>query len=295
MKKLRHAHDDPKGEMHSGVPWSVLAAGAREYWQGITAAIRRPWWAYSVSPNCRRHEGLSDLVFRFDDPVWLSLYPPNGRDCMCCIEHLRAEDVEKRRFGTATYRGREVPVVGKNRAENRGYRMHRLSADRRPVTPDSGWLGRPVACVPDEVYRGASVSHAGGGFIVPPDVSLPYGDPEDRHLPVATRRLAALRIQVTVELAQILLAESAGQAVSRATAVLWAQAWNVDLEDGAALAAQSEHVAAIQARGLDLEAAATLSANELQAEGVILPGTGPQRLGPGHTRRRLHPNRDDTR
>lgn len=276
MKKMSHAHDDLDGKIHSGVPWSVVAHAARKYWQGINNAISRPWWAYSVGPgpSCRHHEGLTDLVFRFDDPLWRSLYPPNDRNCTCGVRNLTAQQVEQNRLGTATYEGHEVPVVGKRHAENRGYRMHRLSAERRRVTPDARWLGRPVACQPEEVYQRGS--YAGGGMIVPPTVSLPYADPEDRALPVATRRLAALRRHVTIELARIVLAESAGKAVSRSAAVLWAQAWDVDLDEGAALAAQSRHVAEVEAQGLNLESAAAQSACELAAAGQTLPGTAAQ-------------------
>ncbi len=85
-----------------------------------------------------------------------------------------------------------------------------------------------------------------------------------------------LRIHVTIGLAQVLLAESVGKAISRSAAVLWAEAWGVGLEDGAALAAQSRHVADIEAQGMDLESAAALSARQLAATGVALPGSAAQ-------------------
>ncbi|MCY3590919.1 MAG: hypothetical protein OXH32_04690 [Acidobacteria bacterium] len=219
-----------------------MAVAGRRYWQAIQNAMNRPWWVYSCGPrDCRHHEGLSDLVFSFDDPIWRSLYPPNSPDCMCSVRKYTSANVEERSFDeTASYDGREVPVVGREYSENRGHRMHRLSADRRKVEPDPGWLGRPVACEPAEVYRGSRYSFQSGGMIVPPDVPLPYQDAGDRSLPVGVRRLAALREKITIGVAQVLSAESVEQAVRRSPgAILWAQAWGVDLEDGAALAAQS--------------------------------------------------------
>ncbi len=249
LRKLRHRRDDPHGKRRldsddfGGKSWSVVAVAARRYWQGIQNAIARPWWVYGwySGSSCQHHEGLSDLVFRFDDPIWRSLYPPNGSYCMCRVRHCTAAKVEEDSFDeTASYDGREVPVVGREYSENRGHRMHRLSADRRKVEPDPGWLGRPVACEPAEVYRGSRYSFEGGGMIVPPDVSLPYQDAGDRSIPVGVRRLAALREEITIDVARVLLAESVEQAVRRSPgAILWAQAWDVDLEDGAALAAQS--------------------------------------------------------
>ncbi|MCY3968441.1 MAG: hypothetical protein OXG74_00780 [Acidobacteria bacterium] len=247
LRKLRHRNDDPRGRKRldsddfGGKSWSVVAACARRYWSAVMNAMTRPWWAYHCFHGCRGHEGLSDLVFRFDDPIWRSLYPPNGPDCMCSVRKYTAANVEELSFDeTATYDGREVSVVGREYSENRGYRMHRLSADRRKVEPDPGWLGRPVACEPAEVYKGRGYLFRGGGMIVPPDVSLPCQDADDRSLPVGVRRLAALREEVTIGVAQVLLAESVDQAVRRSPgAIFWAQAWDVDLEDGAALAAQS--------------------------------------------------------
>jgi len=224
IRKLRHRHDDPSGKKYSDEPWSVVASRARRYWQGIQNAIARPWWVYDCGPNCRHHEGLSDLVFRFDDPIWRSLYPPNGRDCMWGVRKFTAANVEERSFDeAATYCGREVSVVGRHHAENRGYRMHRLSADRREVTPYPGWLGRPVACEPAEVYKGSRYSFEGGGMMVPPDVSLPDANPGDRSLPVATRRLAALRLDVLTGLAAILLSGGPELAAQRSPAGITSQ------------------------------------------------------------------------
>jgi len=237
VKKLRHDHDDMAGDRHSGEPWSVVASQARQYWNQASNGLNRPWWMYSAHRCC---EGLSDLVFLFDDPIWRSLYPPNSRHCMCGVLALRAVDVEKGRFDDpAIYDGREALVVGRDFAENRGYRLHRLSSERRPVEAQSGWLGRPVACEPAEVYRGSGFSFKGGGMIVPPDVSLPDADPGDRSLPLATRRLATLRLDVLTGLAAILLSDGPEVAAPRSPpAILWAKVWDVDVADGEALALQ---------------------------------------------------------
>lgn len=255
MKKLRHDLDDPAGERHGGEPVSVVARKARRYWQMTRNAIGRPWWAHSDSPHPERPccSGLSGLVFRFDDPIWRSLYPPNSPRCMCHVRALTRREVAEQRFEeTASYDGREgIPVIGRENAENRGYRLHYLSADRREVTPWKGWSGRPVACEPAEVYNGGRHKFGAGGMIVPPDVSLPDVDPGDRALPVATRRLARLRLHALSGLAAVLVSDplAADEALTYmkrgllpevgsrgSSALLWAKAWDIDVAEAEALA-----------------------------------------------------------
>lgn len=254
LRKLQHLNDDPHGTKRldsddfGGKSWSVVAASACRYWSGIQNGFGRPWWCYDRFYGCAGCEGLSDLVFRFDDPIWRSLFPPNNSRCMCCVRCFTDADVEKRRFDEpALYDGREAVVCGRGNAENRGYRMHRLSAERRKVKPDADWLGRPVACEPAEVYRQSGYLFKGGGMIVPPDVSLPeLGESLGT---VGLRRLAALREDIDAGVAGFLLRALEGSTnIARDPgAILWAQAWGVDLDGGLALAAQSRRLPA----GLD--------------------------------------------
>lgn len=41
------------------------------------------------------HRALHGKVFRYDDPIWASLYPPNGWGCRCTVRQLTAAEVER--------------------------------------------------------------------------------------------------------------------------------------------------------------------------------------------------------
>jgi len=61
-----------------------------------------PWWRYVAIMDKRTrptHAILHDHVYRHDDPVWGSIWPPNGWYCRCRIEPL----TEREAKGTAGY------------------------------------------------------------------------------------------------------------------------------------------------------------------------------------------------
>lgn len=64
-------------------------------------ADRRPWWQYRHgvlrSPKSAReaHQALHGRVFRHDDPVWATIYPPNGWFCTCGVRTLAEGDLAR--------------------------------------------------------------------------------------------------------------------------------------------------------------------------------------------------------
>ncbi len=58
----------------------------------------RPYWVYrSVMGQHTRptHAAMNGMVFRADDPIWRSHYPPNGFNCQCSVYALTAAEVEE--------------------------------------------------------------------------------------------------------------------------------------------------------------------------------------------------------
>ena len=59
----------------------------------------RPWLQYSAVLDERtrpNHRALDNKIFRFDDPIWATAYPPNGFNCRCTVVSLSDEDARAR-------------------------------------------------------------------------------------------------------------------------------------------------------------------------------------------------------
>ncbi len=80
----------------------------------------RPYWQYIAvldGATRLRHRELHGKVFRANDPVWDTIYPPNGFRCRCRVRSLSERQ--------AKARGLEV------------------SSDAAGFTPDPGWASNP--------------------------------------------------------------------------------------------------------------------------------------------------------
>lgn len=68
------------------------------YQRQLANAKDRPYWMYvAVMDGQTRpaHANLNGKVFRFDDPIWQYIYPPNGWGCRCRIRALTAKQLER--------------------------------------------------------------------------------------------------------------------------------------------------------------------------------------------------------
>lgn len=64
---------------------------AGRYQQMMEGAADRPYWQYVAVMDDRTrpaHAALNRTVFRYDDPVWNHIYPPNGFRCRCRVTAL---------------------------------------------------------------------------------------------------------------------------------------------------------------------------------------------------------------
>ncbi len=84
---------------------------AGRYKQMAEMADVRPYWMYdAVNDNRTRpaHRAMDGKVFRADDPIWDSWYPPNGFNCRCRVVALSEHQLKRK--GLKVEKGKSVNV-----------------------------------------------------------------------------------------------------------------------------------------------------------------------------------------
>ncbi len=82
---------------------------AGRYQQFMENAKDRPYWLYtSVMDNRTRpdHKRFNGFVFRYDDPIWRYIWPPNGFNCRCSVRALSEDDVKRLGLTVSSSHGR---------------------------------------------------------------------------------------------------------------------------------------------------------------------------------------------
>ena len=72
---------------------------AGRYQQQLDNAEARPYWQYiSIRDSVTRpsHRKFHSKVFRYDDPIWQWLYPPNDWGCRCRVRALTIAQIESK-------------------------------------------------------------------------------------------------------------------------------------------------------------------------------------------------------
>lgn len=71
--------------------------------------VDRPYWMYVAIMDKRTrpaHAAMNGRTFRYDDPIWDSIYPPNGFRCRCSVRALDAENLKSRNIDLSNSAGR---------------------------------------------------------------------------------------------------------------------------------------------------------------------------------------------
>lgn len=74
---------------------------AGRYKQMMDATRTRPYWKYLAVEDSRTresHKVLSGKIFRYDDPIWNTHFPPNGWGCRCRVLSISKDEFEKKGY-----------------------------------------------------------------------------------------------------------------------------------------------------------------------------------------------------
>lgn len=129
------------------------AHSAGRYKRYLANVANRPYWRYSAVMDSRTrpaHAALNGKVWRWDDPIWEIIWPPNGWGCRCQIDALT--DAEFRTLGVPLEDGRgaivETEVVinkAGDTATVKGVRYKDPAGKDAIFRPDPGWDYNPGA------------------------------------------------------------------------------------------------------------------------------------------------------
>lgn len=126
---------------------------AGRYKRYLANVADRPYWRYIAIMDSRtrpEHAALNGKVFRWDDPIWEIIWPPNGWGCRCRVVALT--EAEFRALGVPLEQGRDQIVertVVLNKAGDtanvQGLRFKGADGKDAVFLPDPGWDYNPGA------------------------------------------------------------------------------------------------------------------------------------------------------
>ncbi|GHT96746.1 hypothetical protein AGMMS49545_22590 [Betaproteobacteria bacterium] len=140
----------------TNVQTSYMAGRYKRY---LDNAENRPYWRYVAVMDSRTragHAALNGKIWRADDPIWQTLWPPNGWGCRCRVQALSAAEFEK--SGAKLEDGRSA-IVKKEVAINKngdtmqvkGIRYIDDAGKEKVFWPDPSWDHNPALGQLDEL------------------------------------------------------------------------------------------------------------------------------------------------
>lgn len=127
----------------------ATAYQAGRYQQQLASSETHPFWQYVATMDDRTraaHVALHLKVFRYDDPIWQKLYPPNGWGCRCRVRALTESQVKREGLtvesGTGKLETYEVNT-GIDDATGEVYQSEvtQFKSGNQTMRTDAGWSG----------------------------------------------------------------------------------------------------------------------------------------------------------
>ncbi|MGP8431998.1 phage head morphogenesis protein [Paraburkholderia fungorum] len=122
---------------------------AGRYKEMEAATDTHPYWQYVAILDSRTrpsHRAMNGRVFRYDDPVWQVVYPPNGWRCRCRVRPLTEARVRRENLAVSSGEGhiKEIEKTRRNGEVDKVQQI-KLPGMQKPFTPDVGWDYNPAA------------------------------------------------------------------------------------------------------------------------------------------------------
>lgn len=130
---------------------------AGRYAAAYEARETHPYWMYvAVMDSVTRpsHAALHGKVFRWDDPIWQHIMPPNGYNCRCRIVALTAEAVKRRGLKVESSQGKTHQVTVETGVDKRTGEIHEQTVTALDTTDRSG---RKIQFRPDAGFDGSPI------------------------------------------------------------------------------------------------------------------------------------------
>lgn len=119
---------------------------AGRYQQMMENVADRPYWQYVAIMDGRTrpaHAALNRVVFRYDDPVWNHIYPPNGFRCRCRVTALSEFALKKSGLEVISSKGRLTPIEISDGEKIIPTVSLKLPGMQEGFVPDPGWDYNP--------------------------------------------------------------------------------------------------------------------------------------------------------
>lgn len=120
---------------------------AARYAQQMENVDEQPYWRYVAVKDSRTrtsHLALHGKIYRADDPIWQTMYPPNDWGCRCRVEALSEYAVQNRGYTISSSQGEietEEAVAGidKETGEEIRTTVTKIKTDQGEMKVGAGW------------------------------------------------------------------------------------------------------------------------------------------------------------
>lgn len=124
---------------------------AGRYRRQLATSKTFPYWQYVAIDDGQtrpEHKRLNGRVFRFDDPIWDVIYPPNGWGCRCRVRTLTAAQVKAKGLtvekGDGYIERFNAEITSRETGEIKTTKHARINLPGGDtMTPDLGWAYSP--------------------------------------------------------------------------------------------------------------------------------------------------------